>query len=141
MYGSSIHHKCVAGPRSSNSENELSHQALRMPKTLKERIFQIDNTSIKPLKDVIDILIIAGYNVSKDMFLCQESHPFLLRLKEDNIFLEDLLRKMKQPVSLLAQCRRIIVGAVGNPCWDKIALLQQAGVPSLIVNYLHFCDL
>ena len=64
-----------------------------------------------------------------------------LRLKEDNIFYEDLVRKMKQSVSLFGECRRTIAGAVDDPYWDKITLLQQAGVPSLIVDYLHFCDL
>ena len=80
----------------------------------------------------------AGYNVSKDIFLHQDSDAFVIKLREDNVF---LLQKMKQPVSLLAQCRRAILNAVGDPCWNKVMLLQEAGVPSLIVDYLHFCDL
>ena len=139
-YGSSIQHKCVSCFKLSDSENNQSDEELTKPATLLLRLCKNDNIPVAKLNDVINTLTLAGYNLSTDTFLKMESHPAVAKLKEDDSFYKSLMTKITRPVSLLLQCRRAVVKALGDPYRNKVQLLSSIAIPNLISDFLNFSD-
>ena len=119
---------------------DQSDEELTKPATVLYRLCTNDNIPVAKLKDAINTLTLSGYNLSTDTFLKMESHPAVAKLKEDDLFYKSLHEKMTRPVSLLLQCRRAVVKALGDPYRNKVQLLSSIAVPNLISDFLNLSD-
>ena len=140
-HGSIIQHKCVSRFKISNSENDQSGEELTKPATLLYRLCTNDNIPVAKLKDAINTLTLVGYNLSTDKFLKMESFLAVAKLKEDGSFYKSVHEKMTRSVSLLLQCRRAVIKALGDPYRNKVKMLSDIAVPNLIIDFLNFSDL
>ena len=142
QYGADIHHKSrLPDDVQSDSPNPEpgSEPSGSNCMTLVERICHCGNIPDCQRIEMILTLHQAGYNLSVDSFLEDKNCKYTKWLRNSESY-TNIIEKKRTANALLAQCRRVIVDYIADPCWTRLNQLQSCGLPSLMVDYLHFTD-